>query len=129
MYRVHMPMHHAFLPLAAALVGMGGCAMTPTTGAGSTPLQTEGGARGSAQHVKYRCDQGETISVRFDDGAVIVDAGTQPVVLLRDAGGLTPAQTAYSSTTLRAEFGLGAQGKEAVLRYASPARELHCVRE
>ena len=42
-------------------------------------------------------------------------------VLLRDAGGMTPQQTVYSNARMRAEFGLGASGREAILRYPGAA--------
>ncbi len=48
--------------------------------------------------------------------------------LLRDAGGLTPAQTVYSSAQLRVEFGLGVQSREAVLHERQPQAVAHCVK-
>ena len=50
-------------------------------------------------------------------------------VLLRDAGGLTPTQTVYSNPRMRAEFGLGAAGNQAVLRYLLQPVVLRCARE
>jgi hypothetical protein len=47
--------------------------------------------------------------------------------LLRDAGGLTPQQTVYSNAEWRAEFGLGASGREAVLQTLKPATVLRCA--
>jgi hypothetical protein len=68
--------------------------------------------------------------VRFDDGSAQIDAGVQgSETLLRDAGGVTPQQTVYSSTRLKAEFGLGADGREALLHYVSPALEAHCTKD
>jgi hypothetical protein len=79
---------------------------------------------------RYRCDQDTAFTVRFQDGSAVIDAGARgSETVLRDAGGLTPEQTVYSSTALRAEFGLGPNGREAVLHYRSPALEAHCVRE
>jgi hypothetical protein len=79
---------------------------------------------------RYRCDQDTAFTVRFQDGSAVIDAGPRgSETLLRDAGGLTPLQAVYSSTALRAEFGLGANGREAVLHYRSPALEAHCVRD
>ena len=67
-------------------------------------------------------------TVRFADDTATVEAGARgSEVLLRDAGGVTPQQTVYSNPRLRAEFGLGASGREAILRYLSPPLVAHCV--
>ena len=77
----------------------------------------------------FRCDHGIEFTVRFDDGTAQIDAGPQGSdTLLRDAGGVTPQQTVYSSTRVKAEFGLGDQGREAVLHYVSPPLEAHCTK-
>jgi hypothetical protein len=49
-------------------------------------------------------------------------------VLLRDAGG-QGAQTVYSNPRLRAEFGLGEGGREAVLHYPLLPLEVRCLRD
>jgi hypothetical protein len=65
----------------------------------------------------------------MDDSAAL-DAGPRGTdMLLRDAGGATPQQTVYSNARMRAEFGLGVNGREAMLRYASPPLAAHCVQE
>ena len=59
-----------------------------------------------------------------------IDAGrVGSDVLLRDAGGITPQQTVYSNARMRAEFGLGASGREAILRYPLAPLVAHCVRD
>jgi hypothetical protein len=79
---------------------------------------------------RYRCGQGLEFTVGFDGDAGMVDAGPRGrQLLLRDAGGLTPQQTVYSNTQLRAEFGLGSAGNEAVLHYAAPPLQVRCVRD
>ncbi|MDF2462571.1 MAG: hypothetical protein K0Q43_806 [Ramlibacter sp.] len=79
---------------------------------------------------RYRCDQGIAFTVRFTNDTAVVDAGQRGnEVLLRDAGGATPQQTVYSNSRMRAEFGLGTSGREAILRYASPPLAAHCVQE
>jgi len=79
---------------------------------------------------RYRCDHDLAFTVQQGEDAVTIDAGPRGrEQLLRDAGGLTPRQSVYSSAGLRAEFGLGAGGNEAVLRYAEPPLVVHCVRE
>ena len=47
----------------------------------------------------------------------------------RDAGGLTPSQTVYSSATLRAEFGLGPEGRDALLHDLVSMADLRCRRD
>jgi hypothetical protein len=75
----------------------------------------------------YRCDDGTQFTVNFAEDMAIVDAGKRgSELLLRDAGGITPQQVVYSNVRLRAEFGLGADGREAVLHYLSPSLEMHC---
>jgi hypothetical protein len=50
-------------------------------------------------------------------------------VLYRDAGGTTPQQTVYANPRLRAEFGLGATGREAILHYPLLPLTARCVRD
>ena len=79
---------------------------------------------------RYRCDQNFEFSVRFTDDSAVIDAGSRGNdVLLRDAGGVTPQQTVYSNSQLRAEFGLGASGREAILRYLAPQLVVNCVKD
>jgi hypothetical protein len=78
----------------------------------------------------YRCDNAIDFTVRFGDDTATVEAGARgSEVLLRDAGGMTPQQTVYSNPRLRAEFGLGATGREAILRYVSPPLVAQCARD
>jgi hypothetical protein len=78
----------------------------------------------------FHCDHDIEFTVRFKDGAAQIDSGAQGSdTLLLDAGGVTPQQTVYSSMRLKAEFGLGAQGREAVLHYVSPPLEAHCTKD
>ena len=66
-------------------------------------------------------------TVRYGDGTALLDAGNRGrEQLLRDAGGITPRQTVYSNPRLRAEFGLGPGGDEALLHYASPPLQVRC---
>ena len=67
--------------------------------------------------------------MRFGEGTAQLDiTGRGSKTLLRDAGGLTPQQTVYSSTELKAEFGLGPEGRRAKLNFVSPPIEVRCVR-
>ena len=79
---------------------------------------------------RYRCEHGIAFSVRFVDDTALLDAGTRGYdVLSRDAGGLTPQQTVYSNPRMRAEFGLGASGREAILRYPLLPLVARCLRD
>lgn len=78
--------------------------------------------------VAYRCDQGEDFIVTFANNAAVLTGPRGRQELLRDAGGLTPQQTVYSNAQLRAEFGLGAGGRQALLRTLKTAAVVRCVR-
>ena len=94
----------------------------PAPAAPSAPPSTAGVPQ-------YRCEQGLAFTVKFSGDSAVVDAGPRGrEVLLRDAGGVTPQQTVYSNTQLRAEFGLGV-GNEAILHFAVPPLQVRCVRE
>jgi hypothetical protein len=118
-----------------ASAAMYGCVSPPAdpvpAGTPATRLPAPGpGASERAMAPQYRCDQNMAFTVRFTNDSAVLDAGARGrEVLLRDAGGVTPQQTVYSNPRLRAEFGLGAGGREAILRYLSPASVLNCVRD
>lgn len=78
----------------------------------------------------YRCEHGIDFTVRMVDDTALLDAGARGYdVLYRDAGGVTPQQQVYSNPRMRAEFGLGATGREAVLRYPLLPLAARCVRD
>ena len=101
--------------MAFALVLLAGCA-TGNFGSSSTGQ-------------RYRCEQGIEFSVKFVDDSALIDSSRGYNVLLRDAGGQGEGQTVYSNAVVRAEFGLGASGREAVLRYPLLPLVVRCVRE
>ena len=76
----------------------------------------------------YRCEAGVDFTVRFVDDSAVVNSSRGHEVLHRDAGGLAPGQTVYANPRLRAEFGLGQTGREAVLRYPLVPVVLRCAR-
>jgi hypothetical protein len=82
---------------------------------GSTPL--------------YRCEHAIEFRVRFIDDTAVLDGTRGYDVLNRDAGGQGPQQTVYSNPRMRAEFGLGANGREAVLSYPMLPLSARCVRD
>ncbi len=135
--RLPLPRTVATLLLAGAVVA--GCVSAPPGRGGPSsgspaayPAPGSGtpAPPGSASTAQYRCDQNITFNVRFSNDSAVVDAGARgSEVLLRDAGGVTPQQTVYSNPRLRAEFGLGANGREAILRYLAPSLVLNCLRD
>jgi hypothetical protein len=76
----------------------------------------------------YRCEAGVEFRARFVDNTVVLDASSGYDVLYRDAGGVGQ-QTVYANPRMRAEFGLGPSGREAILRYPLLPLVVRCVRE
>jgi hypothetical protein len=114
-------------PPAAAPVPAPASAPANEPGPSASPAAP---ASPAASLQRYRCDQNFEFSVRFTDDTAVIDAGSRGNdILLRDAGGVTPQQTVYSNPSLRAEFGLGASGREAILRYLAPQLVVNCVRD
>jgi|GEM_PF-714455 len=111
----------AWITLAAMAAALSGCAGI-------------GGAGGSAPGMsapdlsRYRCGGGMEFTVRFADGRAILKGARGDDLLLRDAGG-QGAQTVYSNPRMRAEFGLGASGRDAVLHYPVAPLATRCVRD
>jgi hypothetical protein len=78
---------------------------------------------------RYRCEQGIEFRVKFVDDSALIDSTRGYNVLFRDAGGQGEGQPVYSNAVVRAEFGLGASGREAVLRYPLLPLVARCVRD
>jgi hypothetical protein len=123
---------------AGALLGCGSVATgPPPTGpspnqapAAAAPEPAAPAATPTASLQRYRCDQNFDFTGRFMDDSAVIDAGSRGNdVLLRDAGGVTPQQTVYSNPRVRAEFGLGAGGREAILRYLAPQLVANCMKD
>lgn len=107
-------MHRTLLLPGLALAAMlSACA---TSGAGSVAT-------------RYRCEHGIDFSVRFVDDSAVIESSKAADVLFRDAGGQGPSQRVYSSTRMRAEFGLGSGGHEAVLHYPLLPLVARCVQD
>jgi hypothetical protein len=83
-----------------------------------------------APGTRYRCGDGNTVRVLFAGDTVQVEGLTGGAeLLLLDAGGLTPQQTVFTSPRLRAEFGLGADGRDAAFHpLQPPGAPVHCRR-
>lgn len=78
---------------------------------------------------RYRCESGISFSVKFVDDSAIVESSRGHDVLYRDAGGLTAQQQVFSNTRMRAEFGLGPSGREAILSYPLLPLVARCARD
>lgn len=99
----------------AALMALAGCAGMKSGGPSSAmPL--------------YRCEQDLQFTVKFVNDTAVLKGARGDDVLLRDAGG-EGAQTVYSNPRMRAEFGLGASGREAVLQYLQQPLVARCMRD
>ena len=101
--------------VAALAILLTGCA---TGNLGSAPTDQ-----------RYRCEQGIDFSVKFVDDSALIDSSRGNHVLLRDAGGQGEGQTVYSNAVVRAEFGLGEDGREARLSYPLLPLVVRCVRD
>lgn len=77
----------------------------------------------------YRCENAIEFRARFIDNSAVLDGSRGYDVLYRDAGGVTPSQTVYSNIRMRAEFGLGPSGREAILRYPLLPLVVRCMRD
>lgn len=77
----------------------------------------------------WRCEHGIEFRVRFVDDSAALEGTRANEVLFRDAGGQGPQQTVYSNAKMRAEFGLGANGREALLSYPALPLKARCVRD
>ena len=87
-----------------------------------------GGPSATSENPVYRCEQGLKFTVRFVNNTAVLKGARGDDVLLRDAGG-QGTQTVYSNPRLRAEFGAGAGGREAVLQYLQQPLVVRCVRD
>ena len=85
--------------------------------------------RGESTAARYRCEHGIDFSVRFVDDSAVIESSKASDVLFRDAGGQGPSQPVYSNTRMRAEFGLGSGGREAVLHYPLLPLVARCVQD
>jgi hypothetical protein len=90
---------------------------------------TESSMLKTAQADRYRCENDIAFTVRFADNSAAINSNRGYEMLYRDAGGLTPSQTVFGNPRMRAEFGLGSTGKEAILRYLLQPLVVRCVRD
>ena len=87
------------------------------------------GLSGEAALPHYRCEHGIEFTAKFVDDSAMLNGSRGYDVLYRDAGGQGDKQVVYSNPRMRAEFGLGGSGREAVLRYPLLPLAARCVRD
>ncbi len=97
--------------------------------AGVAALAGCAGIKGESALPLYRCEHGIEFTARFIDDTAVLEGSRGRDLLYRDAGGQNELQKVYSNPRMRAEFGLGASGREAVLSYPPLPLVARCVRD
>lgn len=84
-----------------------------------------------SQVQRYRCEAGVEFSARFSGESVALDTSRGYELLFRDAKPLPdpPKPNEYRNGRMSAEFNLGANGREALLRYPLLPLVLRCVKD
>ena len=77
----------------------------------------------------YRCENDVAFTVKFANDSATINSNRSYEVLYRTAGGLSAEQTVYANPRMRAEFGLGTAGNQAILRYLLQPVVVRCVRD
>lgn len=77
-----------------------------------------------APRLRYLCQHGQQFEARLYEDAALLDGqgGQQQLARAAEDGGAL----GYADGTLHAVFGLGAGGREALLRYAGIPEAVHC---
>jgi hypothetical protein len=109
-----------YVAISTAIAMLGACA--------NAPLSAD-----SAQ--RYRCELGIEFSARFSGESVALDTSRGYELLFRDAKPQStsaadpPKPNEYRSPRMSAEFQLGKDGKEALLRYPLLPLAVRCVKD
>ena len=90
---------------------------------------TDPGSLKTVEAERYRCENDMVFTVKFANDSATFNTNRGYEVLYRTAGGLTPTQTVFINRQMRAEFGLGTTGREALLRYPLQPLVVRCVRD
>ena len=99
-------------PLLVTLAALAGCAgQAPSNG------------------TMYRCEHDLRMSVEFRGNAVVLDSRQGYDILYRLEGDGPGPVAHYANTRMSAEFGLGPQGREAVIHYPLLPLVARCVTE
>jgi hypothetical protein len=80
---------------------------------------------------RYRCEHGIEFTARFSGEAVALDTSRGYEMLFRDAKPLPdpPKPNEYRNPLVSVEFGLGSEGREAILRYPLLPLVARCVKD
>lgn len=80
---------------------------------------------------RYRCDMGIEFSARFSGESVALDASRGYEILFKDAKPLPepPKPNEYRNSRMSAEFNLGKEGNEALLRYPLLPLVARCIKD
>jgi hypothetical protein len=80
---------------------------------------------------RYRCEHGMEFVARFSGEAVALDTTRGYEMLFRDAAPVPqpPKPHEYRNPVMSAEFKLGADGREALLRYPLLPLAVRCVKD
>jgi hypothetical protein len=91
----------------------------------------QGGASNDTGIERYRCEYGIEFSARFSGETVALDGSRGYDVLFRDAKPLPeiPKPHEYRNPRMSAEFKLGKDGNEALLRYPLLPLVARCVKD
>ncbi len=93
------------------------------------------GADTTSAGQRYRCEAGVQFSARFSDDSVTLDSSRGYELLFRDTKPQTtnaaeePRPHEYRNLHMSAEFKLGKDGREALLRYPLLPLALRCVKD
>ena len=83
--------------------------------------------------ILYRCENDVAFTVKFSNDSATINSNRGYEVLYPtkgiNNGGLPSSQTTYNNTRMRAEFGLGSTGNEAILRYLLQPIVVRCSRD
>lgn len=87
--------------------------------------------RGESASQRYRCEMGIEFSARFSGESVALDTTRGYEMLFRDAVPLPnpPRPNEYRNPRMSAEFKLGKDGNEALLRYPLLPLVVRCVKD
>jgi hypothetical protein len=113
---INPPRVTRLLMLAFTAVLLSACASGPDT---------------SAPALRYRCEANVEFSARFSGESVAIDSTRGYELLFRDAKPLPnpPKPHEYRNPIMSAEFNLGKDGREAMLRYPLLPLVLRCVKD
>ena len=107
--------------MKTTLIGLACCALAGCA--------FDSGSSKTAEATRYRCENDVGFTVRFANDSAVVNSNRGYEVLYRAARGLSAEQMVYSNPRMRAEFGLGATGQEATLRYLLQPVVVRCTRD